>query len=297
VMLAGRILGRVGAVFTTVTAAKILTDWFQGREITTAMGFLGLSWPIGIALGLSILPSLAIWFDWRLAMQATMALPVIAVVVALLFPRLGRSLADIPDRREPTALWSISRPELLTILAGSAAWPLMSSGGYVVFSSYAAELITAQGLTLAQAGLALGVLSWLFMVTIPLGGWIADRWGQGDRLIWTGCLLSALTIALVPMGGPILIWVTLTAVMGLTVGPLMALPGQILSTASRATGLGIYYSVYYLGTVLFPAFAGWLLDITGQAAWVVWFASACLVVAPLFVVWARSLHARWGLGG
>lgn len=294
-MLAGRVLGGVGAVLITVTAAKILTDWFHGREMTTAMGCLGLSWPIGIALGLSILPTIADGFDWRVAVQATVAIPAIAVVVAVLVPRLGRPITSKVEVLSMT-LWSISRPELWVILAGGAAWPLMSSGGYVVFSSFASELIVGRGLTHAQAGLALGVLSWLFIVTIPLGGWIADRWGGGDRLIWLGCLLSAVTISLVPLGGPVLVWVGLTAVMGLTVGPLMALPGQVLSPGGRAMGMGVYYSIYYLGTVLLPALAGWLLDATGSPAWVVWFAAGCLVVAPLFILWARFLQRRWALG-
>ncbi|MEK9671727.1 MAG: MFS transporter [Rhodospirillaceae bacterium] len=299
-MLASRVLGGLGAVLTTVTAAKILTDWFGGREISTAMGFLGLSWPIGIALGLSLLPVLEFAWGWRWAVQATAALPVIAVIVAGLIPMLGRPQSGSPVSEAAPTLWSITRPELMAILAGGIAWLLMSSGGYVVFSSYAADLIAAKGFTRAEAGLALGALSWLFMVTIPMGGWMADRWGRGDAQFWAGCLLSALTIALVPAAaewrGPVLIWVLLTAVMGITVGPIMALPSQILRPAGRATGLGVFYAVYYGGTVVLPAAAGWLLDRTGSAAWVVWFAAGCLVAAPLFLMACRALQRRWGLG-
>ncbi|MCZ6839988.1 MAG: MFS transporter, partial [Alphaproteobacteria bacterium] len=49
--LIGRIIGGFGAVFITVPAAKILTDWFVGKEIATAMSVLGVSWPVGIAVG------------------------------------------------------------------------------------------------------------------------------------------------------------------------------------------------------------------------------------------------------
>ncbi len=298
VLLAGRVLGGLGAVFVTVTAAKILTDWFLGREISTAMGFLGLSWPLGIALGLSLLPSLAAIWGWRGAVLAMAALPLLAAAAVLALPRLGRAPDGTPGApRDPPPLWSITWRELLAVVVGGIAWPLMSSGGYVVFSSYAAEYMTSRGFGHAQAGLALGLMSWLFLLTIPLGGWLADRLDRGDRLFWIGCWLSALTIAAVPLGGPIVLWVALTAIMGITVGPIMALPGALLSPASRATGLGVYYAIYYLGTVILPALAGWLLDVTGRSDWVVWFAAVCLLVAPLFLTWCRALQRRWTLGG
>lgn len=292
-MLSGRVLGGVGAVFITVTAAKILTDWFTGREISTAMGFLGLSWPIGIALGLSLLPGLTAWIGWRLAVLATALLPVCAFLAAVTIKEFGDRAGSEPEPdRAAGTLWSISRHEFWAILAGSVAWPLMSSGGYVVFSSYAPELLMGQGLSHTEAALAIGLLSWLLMITIPAGGYLADRVGRGDLLFWVGCLVSAVAIVLVSISGPVLLWVVLTATVGITVGPIMALPGSLLSPASRPTGLGIFYTTYYLGTVLLPAFGGWLLDAAGSAVWVIWFSSGCLVAAPLSLVFCRHLQRK-----
>lgn len=293
-LLAGRILGGMGAVFTTVTAAKILADWFHGREIATAMGYLGLSWSLGIAIGLSVLPALALMAGWRGAFLATAAMPVAAALLALALPRLGRPAG--PEAGASGRLWSITAREFWAVLAGGLAWPLMSSGGYVVFSGYAPKLLADGGMGTAEAAAVISVLSWLFLVTIPLGGHMADRWGQGDLQFWLGCLISAAAIALVPVTGPVLLWVVLAAAMGVTVGPIMALPGQILSPASRSTGLGVFYAVYYGGTVALPALAGWLIDATGGAKWVVWLAAACLVAAPLPLALCRHLQRRWGLG-
>ena len=39
--LIGRLFGGIGAVFITVTGAKVLTDRFAGKEIATAMSFFG----------------------------------------------------------------------------------------------------------------------------------------------------------------------------------------------------------------------------------------------------------------
>ncbi|NIR84984.1 MAG: MFS transporter, partial [Gammaproteobacteria bacterium] len=49
-MIAGRIVSGAGAVLLNVLVTKMVTDWFAGREIVSAMGVLLSSWPLGIAL-------------------------------------------------------------------------------------------------------------------------------------------------------------------------------------------------------------------------------------------------------
>ena len=91
-----------------------------------------------------------------------------------------------------------------------------------------------------------------------------------------------------PLAGPIALWVVLAAVLGLTVGPVMALPSEILSPESCNTGIGFYYSVYYLGTGGLPALAGWILGATGSVTIVIWFSALCLVLAPLCLLAVRT---------
>src|ERR1044072_3884878 len=49
---AGRLVSGTGAVLITVLVAKMVTDWFAGREIVTAMAISIASWPFGLAAGL-----------------------------------------------------------------------------------------------------------------------------------------------------------------------------------------------------------------------------------------------------
>ncbi len=49
---AGRLVAGIGAVLFNVMVTKMVTDWFIGREIRTALGILLGSWPCGLALGL-----------------------------------------------------------------------------------------------------------------------------------------------------------------------------------------------------------------------------------------------------
>src|SRR5690349_16853109 len=58
-VFAGRLISGLGAVFVNVLMTKMVTDWFAGRDIVTAMAVFVASWPFGIALGLISFPFLA----------------------------------------------------------------------------------------------------------------------------------------------------------------------------------------------------------------------------------------------
>src|SRR5215204_2124486 len=55
----GRVVSGVGAVLLNIVLAKMVTDWFAGREIVTAMAIFVSSWPVGIGFGLLLLPIVA----------------------------------------------------------------------------------------------------------------------------------------------------------------------------------------------------------------------------------------------
>ena len=293
--LVGRILGGFGAVFITVPAAKMLTDWFVGKEAATAMSVLGVAWPVGIAVGMSLLPFINVWSDWRVAVYVTAVAPALAMMLVSMLPRSGErtnasSAPAMPVARPP--LWSITRREFWIVLAGGAAWPLMSTGGYVVFSSYAPIMLIDRGISHTSAALMISILSWLLILIIPLGGYLTDRTGKKDLLFWGGCLTAAAAIAMVPIIEPVALWVVLSAILGLTVGMVMALPGEVLSPASRATGLGLYYTMYYIGTGILPVIAGWIQEVMGSASFVIWFSAVCLSLAPLSLLAFRILQSR-----
>ncbi len=297
--LIGRIIGGFGAVFITVPAAKILTDWFVGKEMATAMSVLGVAWPVGIAVGMSLLPFISVWSDWRVAVYVTAAAPALAMLLVSVLPAPGARTVVESAPAKPVArppLWSIHPREFWIILAGGAAWPLMSTGGYVVFSSYAPVMLIDRGISHTTAALVISLLSWLLIAIVPLGGYLADLTGKKDSMFWGGCLIAAAAIAMVPVMDPVELWVVLAAILGFTVGMVMALPGDVLSPESRATGLGLYYTMYYIGTGVLPAIAGWIQDATGSAAFVIWFSAACLALAPFSLLAFRILQVRWQLG-
>jgi MFS family permease len=54
--IAGRLVAGAGGVILSVQLTKMLTDWFAGKEIATAMAIFVNSWPAGVAISLLVLP-------------------------------------------------------------------------------------------------------------------------------------------------------------------------------------------------------------------------------------------------
>ena len=61
---AGRLLTGVGGTLFNLVLTKMVSEWFFGREIITALSVMLVSWPIGIALGLLTQGRMAGAFGW-----------------------------------------------------------------------------------------------------------------------------------------------------------------------------------------------------------------------------------------
>ena len=92
--VAGRIVAGIGGVLLNVLMSKMVTDWFAGKEIATAMAIFVNSWPAGIALCLFVLPALAAAQGITSALLLTTAFCALGfVLLATLYrpPEIGRA--------------------------------------------------------------------------------------------------------------------------------------------------------------------------------------------------------------
>ena len=103
--LVGRLLAGVGGVLLNVLMSKMVTDWFAGKEIATAMAIFVNSWPVGLALALVALPPLAAVGGVTGVYLATSAFPLLGLLLMALFyraplgpPRSNRS-RNVAGRR------------------------------------------------------------------------------------------------------------------------------------------------------------------------------------------------------
>jgi MFS family permease len=74
---------------------------------------------------------------------------------------------------------------------------------------------------------------------------------------------------------------------GLPAGALVPVPAAALRPASRAPGMGLFYTWYYAGMAVLPGVAGWLEDVVGRAAAIEFAAAAILVALASYLAFRR----------
>ena len=97
--IAGRIVAGIGGVVLNVLMSKMVTDWFAGKEIATAMAIFVNSWPAGIALCLLTLPAVAAANSLAAASMLTIAFCALGfVLLAALYqaPSQADSTGTVP---------------------------------------------------------------------------------------------------------------------------------------------------------------------------------------------------------
>jgi MFS family permease len=289
ILSAGRAISGVGAVFLNVLLTKMVADWFQGREVVTALGILIASWPLGIAMALVVLPPLTQTFAW----PAAMYVPAAACAAALAL--VAACYRDpSPDRASEPAGFrlDLTGHELALATLAGLVWTFYNIG-FIVVLAFGPEFLTASGHTAAAASAIVSTMSWVLIPVVPLGAWLAERIGRPDLTMLTCFLAITLACWLLAGFGPA-IWPLVA--MGLLFGPpgglIMALPSEAVRPERRAIAMGIYFTCYYAGMGVLPTLAGYARDLTGNPAAPFWFAGAMLVLAALMLVQFRIVQAR-----
>lgn len=280
----GRVLAGTGAVLMNILLPRLITDWFVGRELSTAMAVVLTSWPVGLGVATATLGGLAAATSWRTAMLATAALSTLGLVAMALFreaPRSGSPLRARLNRRDAA----------LGAVAGFA-WGCFNAS-LVTIAAFGPGLLLARGLSLGDAGFVVSLAIWVTIVSVPLGGLLSDRLGRPGLLIVIGSLAAAGATLLLP------VWsrsVLAFALVGLAVGPP---PGPVMTLVPRAVPadrvtatFGIFYMVFYVMMALTQPVAGLVRDRAGDPAAPIVFAAAVMATTVVGFAIFRRLERR-----
>lgn len=285
----GRVISGAGAVVLNVLVTKMVTDWFQGREIVTALGILITSWPLGISISLVLLPGFATALSWPAAMYATAAFSAAALALVLACYRAPvTGQVSQPGRFE----FDLTRHEFSLAALAGLVWTLYNIG-FIILPAFGPEFLIASGYTATDASAIVSTASWVIIPALPLGAWLAERIGRPDFTMVASFSAASIAIWSITSVGPS---IALFAVIGLTFGPpgglIMTLPGEAVRPERRAIAMGIYFTCYYAGMGVLPAVAGYARDLTGNPAAPLWFAAAMLIAASLVLGQFRFVQSR-----
>ena len=290
-LYAGRLLTGVGGTLFNLVLTKMVSEWFFGKEIITALSIMLVAWPIGIAMGLLTQGALAIAFGWQSVMAASTA----AALLALLLTA-GAYRAPPGNVTASTAgplRFGLPGREAVHISIVGIGWAAFNAS-VIVLVSFAPDALVAKGWAAAEARSAASLMMWATLVSLPLGGRLMEKFGYVTPGIAGFLFLAAGCTGLIFMGwAPAAMFLLFGLAAGVPGGALMALTTQATTPANRGPGLGVFYTWYYAGMTIAPAIAGWLRDTLDQAGAPVLFAGALLVATVIMVLLLRLLQARW----
>jgi MFS family permease len=260
-----RILGGAGGVMITVSAAKAVVDWFHGREINTALAANLTGFPIGVAIALFGLGGFAEPEAWRTAFWIAAAASGGALFVFIL-------TFDAPEKAGAGGVVGVlpNRSESLLIVLIGGVWAIYN-GSFMIMLSFTPLFLATEGIPFEQAAILVGLAPMCSLVAVPLGGVIADRLHRPNIIIVGGAAMWGLAMALlVPFARwPVAVGVLMVAgafAGAPPSGPIVAAAGGVPRPQARGAALGLFYTVFYMGSVVTPPLAGWAIDASGSPA-------------------------------
>lgn len=150
------------------------------------------------------------------------------------------------------------------IVAG-LIWGLYNVGFAMIFS-FGPSLLAEHGWSIAAAGSAISVVMWLSVISVPAGGYLADRFKRPLVLAIAASLVVAALLAWLSRSDAVItILILIGLIGGHPAGPIMSLAARVLVPETRAIGMGVFYTLFYGAMMLGPAVAGWLAKSAGTA--------------------------------
>ena len=272
-----RMICGIGFVLTTIYFTKMVTDWFTGKELATAMAVLVMSWPFGIAIGQIGYVWLAELFNWRIpCLVASVYCALGAVSVWVIYRAPGGAINSIQSTS-----WGLPRSELVLTIFASGVWALFNAA-YIVYLSFAPRVLIDGGYGPVGAAATVSMASWVFLFSGILCGQLADRFGRSDVILYVCLAVGTCTLLLLTFTEAAVALCLVFGLFGIApAGIIMSLTVQAMSPQHRAFGMGLFFVGYFLLQAPAPGIAGWLFDMSGDPYSAIVFAAFLFLLAGL----------------
>jgi predicted MFS family arabinose efflux permease len=288
---AARLVSGVGAVILNVLITKMVADWFEGKERLLAMSVLVNSWPIGIGLALFALPMIGEAFGWRNAIAGAAVLTVAGFATVLFLYRAPAGAAQALSAG--IGLGVIQAREWRLLAIASIPW-LAYNAAYQLVVSFLPSFFVETGSSLKWSGAVTALNTALFIVSVQVGGVLLKRSRRPDLLCHAAMVAWCASLLLLSSGWAPMVWIVAGGLIaGIPAGAFVNLPAEFLRPQSRGAGMGVFFTVYYMGCALLAALAGFVADLSGSTRATLWLAALlAFVCVPMLIAFRRvSKHA------
>ena len=279
VITAGRVVAGAGGVAMIVLQSKVIADWFTGPWFMVGISVSVCAFPIGMGLAALVLPAVLDGFGVRAALLTDAVPAAMALVLFLASYREPAHREAVPRR------FSLpSRRECLLLVVAGGVWTVYTAG-YSGFLSYLPSSLAGRGYGLAVTALVMTIATWGSVAGTLAGGGLAARFG-GLLVFLIGTVSLSGGMAGSALSGWPVAWALLLGVVGsIQPGVIMAVGTLSARAENRAVGMGLFYTMYYLGGTFAPGLCGVAADYAGRPEGALLAAAGIAALAvPLFVL-------------
>ena len=261
-----RFVGGATGAFLWTANANVVSRVFPESKLAVATGLFVAAGPAGQAIAQFGGPLLADVAGWR----AVFVVYPLIVVAGL--PVLYLAAREPVRSEEAISLGQFVRvlrnPTILAVSFASAC----SFALFVFFSSWMPTYATEElSIDLAAAGAATALVPFAGIVARPGGGWLSDRIGERRRPVIVVSFLLALPVifgvtTIRSAGGFAVLMLAAGASVQLAIGVYYVYVAELAEPGTTGTCLAMVTSVSTVGSLIAPALAGWLIDVSSWTA-------------------------------
>lgn len=278
----------VGCDITGITVSKIITKWFQGHELASAMGVQMAMARLGTASAMSFSPLVALRYGVPVSMFIGCALLLCGFVIFILYLVMDKRFtaavntqSDNVQKAQDVDNEQFSFRDFVMILRNPGFWliALLCVAFYSSirpFMKFATDLIINDyGVSTTTAGWIVSAIPYGTIFLTPLFGVVYDRIRNGAVLLLAGCaILSVAHLALMvhPIDAP---WFALVAMVlvgvafSLVPSALWPSVPKLIPLKQLGTAYSMIYYIQNLGLLLVPMWVGNVIDRNTPASGIV----------------------------
>ncbi len=262
-----RVIAGIGASTIAIVSAQIVSRWFRGREIGTAMGIYNTAMPVGTITCFTAFGRIGERLGWRMPIFITLAVSVAGLIAFLAMYRSvpGGPSGVIPEKgKGNTRLLSSFLGIGIPVWSIGLCW-MWFNAAVISFSTFAPDYFVIRGYSIGSAGILVSLLMWGSLILSPIIGRLVDRFGNNEVFIGLGGILLTISLFLVIRVETVLLpMVLMSFAVAFVPAPVFAFPSKLLRPENLGLVFGIYFMMSSLGMFFGPYLAGFVKDSTGN---------------------------------
>ena len=282
-----RLIAGTGGCVIYIVTINMVADLDTTVPRPTRMGLIAAAWPLGNALALGGLGWL-VHAGGSLAARGPLVLILIslAAIGGLLLRQRGEAIPVGPSPSR--ARWRGVLGRIWPIALAFAFYNI----GFIILTGFAARILTDDGLAPSVSSAIASLPMWMFLISVPLGGFIAGRSVGGDlRIVLLACIVAAIAVLASTTGvlqAPLYVLAGLVG--GLPTAPLLDRGREVSDDGTDITYSALFF-VFFAALIVLPPLAGWLADFAGTSHVILWIVAALLGIAALLFQFAMRSRA------